>query len=98
MKCICRLRRDRAQLHANGIHIVSVDEKPGIQAVERDGKTLPMQPGACERREFNYIRHGTQVLTANLDLGTGQQLCPTVADTRTEEDFVGHVRRMVQTD
>lgn len=95
---ICRLRRDGKQLQAQGVHMVSVDEKPGIQAIERDGRTLPMQPGTCERREFNYIRHGTQVLTANLHLGTGRQICLTVADTRTEADFVAHIDRMIRTD
>jgi transposase len=78
--------------------VVSVDEKPGMQAVERDGKTLPTQPGKVERREFNYIRHGTQVLTGNIHLGTGKLITPTLADTRTEEDFVRHIERMIKTD
>lgn len=76
---------------------MSIDEKPGIQAIERDGKTLPMMPGKIERREFNYIRHGTQVLTANLHPGTGQNICPTIADTRTEQDFVIHIDTLIQT-
>jgi hypothetical protein len=77
---------------------VSIDEKTGIQALERDGKTLPMAPGKVERREFNYIRHGTQVLTANLHLGTGQNICPTIGDTRTEDDFVRHIDTLIKTD
>jgi transposase len=77
---------------------VSVDEKPGMQAIERDGKTLPTQPSKVERREFNYIRHGTQVLTGNIHLGTGKLITPTLADTRTEEDFVRHIERMIKTD
>ncbi len=80
------------------MHVVSVDEKPGIQAVERDGKTLPTQADKVERREFNYIRHGTQVLIGNLHLGTGKLIAPTLADTRTEEDFVRHIERLIQTD
>jgi transposase len=81
-----------------GINVVSVDEKPGIQALERDGVTLPTKAGQVERREFNYIRHGTQVLTSNIHLATGKLLTPTIADTRTEVDFVEHIARLIQSD
>jgi transposase len=57
-----------------------------------------MKMGKVELREFNYIRHGTQVLTANLHLGTGQNICPTIADTRTEGDFVIHIDTLIKTD
>ena len=77
---------------------MSVDEKPGIQALERDGKTLPTQPDKVERREFNYIRHGTQVLTGNIHLATGKLITPTIANTRTEADFVEHIARLIQFD
>lgn len=77
---------------------MSIDEKTGIQALERDGKTLLMKAGTVERREYNYIRHGTQVLTANLHLGTGKNLTPTINDTRTEQDFVLHIETLIQTD
>ena len=80
------------------MNAVSVDEKAGLQALERDGATLPTQPGMVERREFNYIRHGTQVLTANLHLATGELLTPTIQETRTEADFVAHITRTVNTD
>ncbi|MBO0796660.1 MAG: transposase [Ktedonobacteraceae bacterium] len=78
--------------------MISVDEKPGIQALERDGKTLPMRPGSMERREFNYIRRGTQVLIGNIHLATGELLTPTIAETRTEADFAEHIDRLIQTD
>jgi DDE superfamily endonuclease len=90
---------DEAKDHyAKGIHVVSVDEKPGIQALERDGKTLPTQPDKVERREFNSIRHGTQVLTGNIHLATGKLITPTIANTRTEADFVEHIARLIQFD
>jgi hypothetical protein len=44
----------------------------GIQATERREKDLPMRPGKVERREFEYIRHGTQTLIANFDIATGK--------------------------
>jgi putative transposase len=39
----------------------------GIQALERAAKSLPMKPGHVERREFEYIRHGTKALIAAFD-------------------------------
>jgi transposase len=83
---------------AGGIKVMSVDEKPGIQALQRDGATLPTMAEKVERREFNYVRHGTQVLTANLDLATGELINPTVADSRTEADFVEHIGRLIPSD
>jgi len=46
----------------------------------------------------NYIRHGTQVLTGNIHLATGKLITPTIADTRTEADFVEHITRLIQSD
>lgn len=66
---------------------VSVDEMTGIQARERIAPALPMKPGKIERHEFAYVRHGTQSLIAHFDVVTGQ-VGGTVADTRTEADFV----------
>ena len=68
---MCALYAEAPALHATGVHIVSSDEKTGIQALERLFPTLPMQPGLVERREFEYIRHGTQCLTANFEIVTG---------------------------
>src|SRR3712207_4326338 len=59
-------------LEATGTHVFSTDEMTGIQALERAAPTLPMQPGRVERREFEYIRHGTQSLSANFQVATGQ--------------------------
>ena len=68
------------------VRTVSIDEMTGIQALERIAPSLPMQPGQVERREFEYIRHGTQTLIAYLDVVTGK-VGGSVADTRTEQDF-----------
>ena len=50
--------------YKNGERTISIDEMTGIQATERIEKDLPMRPGKVERREFEYIRHGTQSLIA----------------------------------
>jgi hypothetical protein len=74
-----------------GGQTVSVDEMTGIQALERAAKNLPMQPGHVERREFEYIRHGTKALIAAFDVATGQ-VRGTIGDTRAEEDFVAFMK------
>ncbi len=77
------------------VHIVSLDEMTGIQALERAAPTLPVRPGRVERREFEYVRHGTQTLIGSFDVVTGRVLPPTIGPTRTEADFVGHVARTI---
>jgi hypothetical protein len=98
VKTVCELYAEASALHAAGVHIVSSDEKTGIQALERLFATLPMQPGLVERREFEYIRHGTQCLTANFEIATGRIIAPTISDTRTEADFAAHVAQTVAED
>jgi transposase len=85
------LYRQAPALLAQGVRVVSTDEKTGMQARERARPTLPMKPGLPERREVEYVRHGTLCLTANLEVATGRVLAPTVAVTRTDADFAAHV-------
>ncbi|MDB9452039.1 transposase [Dolichospermum circinale] len=70
----------------------------GVQAKERLEKDLPMRPGKVQRREFEYIRHGTQTLIANFDVATGKIIEPTCGDTRTKFDFSQHIRRTIESD
>jgi len=86
---------DRSQ---HGEHTVSLDEMTGIQALERTAPTKPARPGLIERREFEYIRHGTQTLIANFDVASGQVICPSLGGSRTEADFVAHIAQTVATD
>jgi transposase/transcriptional regulator with XRE-family HTH domain len=51
--------------------VLSVDEKSGIQALNRSSPLLPMMPGVAERRSFDYARAGTTDLFAALDVATG---------------------------
>ena len=69
-----------------------------MQANERAYPTRPLQPGRVERVEFEYIRHGTQTLIANFEVATGQVMAPSVAPTRTEEDFVEQIERTIALD
>ena len=85
-------------LETLGTHVLSTDEMTGIQALERAAPTLPMQPGRVERREFEYVRHGTQSLIANFQVATGQVVCPSLGPTRTEADFAAHVAQTIAAD
>lgn len=97
VKNVCDLYAQAPALHQKGVLIVSTDEKTGIQALERKHPTKPMKPGLVERREFEYIRHGTQCLIVNFQVATGHILAPTVGPTRTEQDFVQHIQKTVDT-
>jgi hypothetical protein len=76
-----------------GGQTVSIDEMTGIQALERAAKSLPMKPGHVERREFEYVRHGTKALIAAFDVATGK-VRGTIGDTRTEADFVAFLETL----
>jgi hypothetical protein len=85
-------------LHQLGGHVVSCDELTAIQALERAAATQPMQPGQVERREFEYIRHGTLSLITNFEVATGQVLAPSLGPRRTEDDFAAHIAQSIDTD
>lgn len=51
--------------------LFSVDEKTCMQARSRTRATRPVRPGQPERREFEYVRHGTVSLMAAMNVITG---------------------------
>jgi hypothetical protein len=51
-----------------------------------------------ERREFEYVRHGTLSLIAGLEVATGKMVSSTMAPTRNETDFAMHVGHLLETD
>ena len=95
---VCDLYEQAGRLAEQGIHVVSTDEKTGIQALERLHPDIPMGPGRVQSREFEYVRHGTLCLTANLEIWCGWIVTPTVRPTWTEADFVGHIEQTVAQD
>lgn len=92
---ICNLYTDASNLHAQGVHLVSCDEKTGIQALERI--ITPMKSGRVARQDPKYERHNTLCLIANFEVATGKIIAPTVGNTRTEEDFVLHIKNTIDT-
>jgi DDE superfamily endonuclease len=95
---ICTVYAYAPLLDSLGGHIVSCDEMTGIQALERIAKTKPMQRGLEERREFEYVRHGTLSLIANFDVVSGQIVAPSLGPRRTEADVVAHITQTIATD
>jgi transposase len=76
----------------------SLDEMTGVQALERKHPGLPMCPGKVERREFEYLRHGTLSFICNFDVARGVLVACTASKTRNEKDFVEHIQRRVDAD
>lgn len=66
----------------------------GIQALERTAPDIPMKSGRVVRREYEYIRHGTQCLIAAFDIATGS-VAGTVSERRTEQDLTAFVETLI---
>jgi len=98
VKTICSLYEKAPQLAQEGEVSVSTDELTGVQALERKHPGLPLAPGKVERREFEYVRHGTRCFILSRDVVTGKLVAPYAGPTRTEADFLAHVQAVVATD
>lgn len=86
---------DRAK---QGERTESLDEMTGVQALERKHPGLPLCPGKVERREFEYIRHGTLSFICNFDVVSGELTACTASKTRNEQDFLEHIQGRVASD
>ena len=86
---ICALYRRAPK----GSVVLSIDEKTGIQAIERKHADREPQPGRARRREFEYIRHGTQALIAALDVHSGRVI-GSCSDRRTQADLVAFMEQV----
>lgn len=86
----------RAQeLTRQGERVISNDEMTGVQALERKHPGLPLRPGKVERREFEYIRHGTLAFIVNFNVATGRIGTVSCGPTRKEDDYCKHIRRTI---
>jgi transposase len=59
--------------------VLCVDEKTGVQALDRTAPILPLLPGTPQRATHDYTRHGTTNLYAALEVAGGKvisQLTP----------------------
>lgn len=97
VKEVCNIYKKAQEYCERGIHVVSIDEMTGIQALEHVHPVLPMKEGKVERMEFEYKRHGTTTLIANFEIATGSIIEPFINKTRTEYDFAKNISRLVST-
>lgn len=75
--------------------VLSIDEKTGIQAIERKHADRAPRPARARRQEFEYIRHGTQALTAALDVHSGRVL-GRCTERRTQDDLVAFMEQVAR--
>lgn len=70
------------------IHVLSYDEKPGIQAIATTSKDLlPDENHSSISRDYEYKRLGTLSLLAGIDLQTGEAI-PLVSATHNSKDYI----------
>jgi len=78
----------------NPIYTVSVDEKPGVQAIGLTAPDLPPVPGKMPAigRDYEYIRRGTVSIMAGIDLHSGH-IIANVEDRHRSLEFVALLKR-----
>lgn len=95
VETINEVYQQATELAQKGEKVICNDEMTGVQALERKHEGLPMRPGKVERREFEYIRHGTQSFIVNFEVATGQVGQVSCGATRTEKDYLQHIHATV---
>jgi len=79
----------------NTIYTVSVDEKPGVQAIGLTAPDLPPVPGKAPAvgRDYEYVRRGTVSILAGIDLHSGQ-IFANVEDRHRSVEFIALLKRL----
>lgn len=92
-QAVCRL-----YLHPPAADTVlfSVDEKTAMQARSRKRATRPVRPGRVERREFEYVRHGTVSLMAAMNVTTGT-VHPKIIKRNDSDTFIEFLTELATT-
>ena len=67
--------------------VLCVDEKTGIQALDRTQPMLPLRSKKPRCWTNEYVRHGTRTMIASLDVNTGEVISH-VKDNRRSETFL----------
>jgi len=71
LECI-ELYEKAQEMHAQNKILISIDQKTGIQAIERLFPDKLVKPGFIKKREHSYKRHGTKNLIAGFVVATGK--------------------------
>jgi transposase len=77
------------------IYTVSVDEKPGVQAISVTAPDLPPVPGKASSvsRDYEYVRHGTLSILAGIDLHSGH-IFANVEDRHRSVEFIALLQQL----
>lgn len=76
------------------VHVLSYDEKPGIQAIATTAEDLlPDDNHSTISRDYEYKRLGTLSLLAGIDLQTGEAI-PLVSETHTSKDYIEFLKKL----
>src|SRR6202048_4768526 len=75
--------------------VLCVDEKTGIQALDRTQPMLPLRAAKPRSWTNEYVRHGTRTLLASLEIGTGRVIAH-VRKRRTSKDFLAFLDSVVK--
>ena len=83
------LQNDQRGNALPSIITVSIDEKPGVQAIQNTAPDLPPKPGKHKSvgRDYEYKRHGTVSVLAALDLHDGKIIAQ-VHDRHRSREFI----------
>lgn len=95
MALICELIVEVSRSNGSPFHLVSVDEKTGVQALERIHEGQGVQIGKERRIEYEYERNGTTCLMAAIDVAKGRVVANRIHPTRKEEDFLAFIQLTV---
>lgn len=75
-------------------HVLSYDEKPGIQAITTTyGALLSNGEHGAIKRDHEYKRLGTVSLLDGIDLQTGEAI-PLVSDTHNSKDYIAFLKNL----
>jgi transposase len=95
VKVICDLIMGACnKLTISDYHLISVDEKPGIQALQ--SKEIAIGVGKPCRRDIEYVRKGKTCLIAGTEVGTGKVVSHTFAKKNNEAEFVKFIRQTIE--
>jgi transposase len=75
--------------------VLCVDEKPGIQALDRTQPLLPLRAKKPQSWTNEYVRHGTQTMIAALEIATGKVVAH-VRNRRTSVNFLRFMNEVVR--
>jgi hypothetical protein len=65
-----------------------------LQALEHKNPKQTMKPGQPERIDPEYERRGTTGIIASRNVATGEIVEPLIQPTRTEEDYLLHIKNV----